>query len=245
MLGTFSRKFRRAIENRGILSTLKYGSHAVAIRVRALTPAARRDARLQVETDRQFDEEYGVSTGGMVDLSTLNIGSENWTDGVRYQPTAPGLFKSVIAASNIRPEDFVFVDFGSGKGRVVLLAALQPFKRVIGVEFSPDLNRIALENVGKHRARHPSCCPVDLVCQDASEFAIPDEPVVLYFYNPFGKRVFSRVATNIAASIEGKPRRVVVLYINPFHKEILARVPGLRTVHEGGNFTIMDNEGSF
>jgi cyclopropane fatty-acyl-phospholipid synthase-like methyltransferase len=50
------------------------------------------------------------------------------------------------------PRDFVFVDLGSGKGRVILRAATRPFRRVEGVEFSEPLHRVALRNIDNARA---------------------------------------------------------------------------------------------
>jgi hypothetical protein len=43
----------------------------------------------------------------------------------------------------IDPRDFTFTDFGSGEGRVLLIAAGLPFRAVVGVEFSAELNEIA------------------------------------------------------------------------------------------------------
>lgn len=41
----------------------------------------------------------------------------------------------------------MFLDLGSGKGRMVLSAARFPFRRIIGVELSNDLTAIARRNV--------------------------------------------------------------------------------------------------
>src|ERR687885_509057 len=40
-------------------------------------------------------------------------------------------------------EDDVLIDFGSGKGRVLFLAAHYGFRKIIGVELSAKLNQIA------------------------------------------------------------------------------------------------------
>ena len=65
---------------------------------------------------------------------------------------------------HIRPSD-VFVDFGSGKGRVVYQGARYPFARVVGVEISEDMNRVARENVERMRAQLRSR-EVELVTSD-------------------------------------------------------------------------------
>ena len=43
--------------------------------------------------------------------------------------------------------EFSFVDYGSGKGRVLMLAAAYPFRRILGVEFSESLDRVARDNI--------------------------------------------------------------------------------------------------
>jgi predicted RNA methylase len=47
---------------------------------------------------------------------------------------------------------FSFVDFGSGKGRVLLVASHYPFREVVGVEFSPELQKIAEGNIRSTKA---------------------------------------------------------------------------------------------
>ena len=48
--------------------------------------------------------------------------------------------------------DYTLVDFGSVEGRVLLIASEVPFRRVIGVEFSPDLHSVAAANIAKYGA---------------------------------------------------------------------------------------------
>jgi hypothetical protein len=63
-----------------------------------------------------------------------------------YAPTAtPGFRKKL----NIDPRNFTFIDFGSGKGRVLLIAAGLPFKAVVGIEFSRELHEIAVQNISR------------------------------------------------------------------------------------------------
>jgi hypothetical protein len=93
-----------------------------------------------------FDRECGVDTDGKFEgwtyLSDLNIPSSNWIDGTDYTAIEPTRFKRVLAGFDgfdIAFEDYTFVDFGSGKGRALLLASEYPFKRILGLEFSPEL----------------------------------------------------------------------------------------------------------
>ena len=55
--------------------------------------------------------------------------------------------ESTISGLATDPSDVTFVDFGSGKRRVVLIAAFFPLKAIIGVELSRELHEIALETL--------------------------------------------------------------------------------------------------
>jgi hypothetical protein len=110
-----------------------------------------------------FDTEHGVDTdgelGGWTYLSDLEIESPNWIHGVNYTAIEPERFAAVMAGMALRHEDFVFVDFGSGKGRALLLASEFPFRRVIGFEFAPELHAIATENLRKYRRAPKDAAP--------------------------------------------------------------------------------------
>ena len=119
----------------------------------------------------------------------------------------------------MQPDD-VFVDFGSGKGRVVYQAARYPFSRVIGVEISEKLNAVARRNVESKRDK--LLCPrIELVTADAAEFEIPDDLTVAYFFHPFGGETFKQVIDNIVESVVRRPRRVRVIYRIPVMEDYL------------------------
>ena len=46
-------------------------------------------------------------------------------------------------------QEFTFIDIGSGKGRVLMMAADYPFRRILGIELLPDLHRAAQENLNR------------------------------------------------------------------------------------------------
>ena len=78
----------------------------------------------------------------------------------------------------------MFIDWGAGMGRIMVLAATCSYRRIIGVECAPSLCAIARENV--RRARVPNkCADVQAINVDARIFEIPDDSTVMFFYNPF------------------------------------------------------------
>ena len=51
---------------------------------------------------------------------------------------------------------------------------------------------------------------------DAAEFKFPQEPLVLYFYNPFGPEVLRQVLDNLANSLKTHPRDCFIVYSSSF-----------------------------
>jgi SAM-dependent methyltransferase len=168
--------------------------------------------RVMAAADRRREARSGVSSEGNVALRDLAIDSENRALGFPYVPS-PGMLVDILLA-NLR-EDlgfFSFVDFGSGKGRVLLVASHYPFREVVGVEFSPALHRIAEDNIRRYQSPARRCRSVRSVCADAATFPLPDHDCVLYFNNPFAEPVFARVLANVQAAHQRSPRKLYVLY---------------------------------
>jgi Histone methylation protein DOT1 len=140
---------------------------------------------------------------------------------VRYVATGRFVLPRVLRRIGVGPDD-VFIDFGSGKGRVVYQAAQFPFKRVIGVEIAEELNRIARYNVDHNRDRL-ACGDVELVTADAVGYQVPDDVTVAYFYHPFEGQTFARVIDNLVASLDRSPRQLRVIYVYPKSVDLLLK----------------------
>ena len=149
----------------------------------------------------RFDRRYGVDTGGRIEARELRVDSENRTFGARYEPTPPRTFASLMRHLPADLSAYTFVDFGSGKGRVLLLASRYHFSCIIGVEYAKDLHAIASRNVHTYRDPEQVCRNIIPLNIDATEFAIPHTPCVFYFFQPFGREVMTRVLDNIKRSL--------------------------------------------
>ena len=156
---------------------------------------------------RYQEWRLGIRSESVIELSTLGLADANRRP---YVPTDYRTFPAVLDSLNIHTGRDVFVDFGSGLGRAVILAATRPFRRVIGVELSAELNRTAQENVENAR-RHLSCPDVELVTADAATYRIPPEVSVIYFFNPFCGPVLAQVLDNLRASLRENARPVRLL----------------------------------
>src|SRR5512140_1628938 len=124
-------RIRRSVAQRGYWGTLQLCMVTLAW---AIFPRFRSTEIRRRQTDVEFDRKYGVETGGVYRPKAEDVIGANWAYGGNYQAIEPSSFLEVIGALRIPFEEFTFIDFGSGKGRSLLLASLFPFKRVIGVE---------------------------------------------------------------------------------------------------------------
>lgn len=90
---------------------------------------------------------------------------------------------------------------------MLIMAALHyPFKRIVGVEISPELNAIAQNNIEKNIKRL-KCKHIELVSSDALKFEIPEDMTIAYFYSPFTGAIFKGVLENIRRSLERRKNK--------------------------------------
>lgn len=170
---------------------------------------------LRVITDarcRAWDLAHGVDTCGEIPLVKLDFQNKNKTPGLEYQSHNPKIIRAGLMALAIHHEDYTFVDFGCGKGRVLLVASEFPFRKIIGVEFAPSLAETARQNLKRYRSRNQKCSDIEVVTGDAVEYALPPGPLVLYFFSPFSREVMAQIVQNLESSIQESPRDLLVLF---------------------------------
>ncbi|MGI8921057.1 MAG: methyltransferase domain-containing protein [Solirubrobacteraceae bacterium] len=167
----------------------------------------------------RYERRLGTSTGGSHSLEELHL---NPVDRVRYEPSSWRILRRILDPSEVDGSD-VFLDLGSGKGRVVLQAAADyGFGKIIGVELAPALHALAESNLAAAAPRLPRR-NVRLVCADAASFELPDDVTVVFMNNPFGGEVLRGALGQLLASLDRRPRRVRLIYAHPEHKrELLA-----------------------
>ena len=178
-----------------------------------------------------FDSQFGVDTTGIIPMWRMQIDSENAKFGVQYQPTSQDELRAAVAFLGADTARFHFVDLGCGKGRALLIAAQAGFSRVTGVEFAPELARIARSNLAKMAIRNAT-----VIDGDAAQFSFPDGPLVVYAFNPFGPQVMAQVIENLRRHADGD---LYLIYSEPKHAhlmdasgflESLGKVPGYPSV---------------
>jgi SAM-dependent methyltransferase len=156
------------------------------IRLRAAQIAPNKDAA------HPFDIAHGTDTGGYLSPREIVTGHAHDALGYGYSAIAPSVFREAcrrwrgtLADPERSPGAYSFVDIGAGKGRALLLASELPFRKVIGVELSPDLVRIAQENTERWSCVAEPRCAIHVLHQDALRFCWPRTSLLVFLYNPF------------------------------------------------------------
>ena len=127
-----------------------------------------------------FDSAYDWWLGIGTKHSASDAGDVSDLDP--YDPTQPKYLFWAFRNLPIEALEYSFVDFGSGKGSVLIAAAKHSFLQVVGVEHSRDLHQAAMANM--RSAKRTKCTNISSVCMDAKEFSVPQRPCVIYSYNP-------------------------------------------------------------
>jgi hypothetical protein len=213
-------KFTKNLTRRGLLGTLRVGVLKASDAVRDLLPHRRRLRAME----REFDDKHGVRTDCTIELEDLDVAG---LPGLGYQPTPASVLDPILSGLGIDFRQFTFVDLGSGMGRVLLIASRFPFRKIIGVEFSADLQRVAERNIANFAAAGHECARIELRCMNAADYEPPDGNVLFYMFNPFPAPVMEKVIANIKQSLEASPREIVVFYYNCRDRHLFDTAPFL------------------
>jgi SAM-dependent methyltransferase len=172
------------------------------------------------------ERRLGVQTAGTVGAEALGYTDEETHP---YQPAEWRALARAFPRGMVSETD-VFVDLGSGMGRAVLMATQFPFRRVIGVELSPQLHQVAVENL--EQARIEKRDRVEFICDDVREYQVPDDVTFVFMYNPFSGEVFDGAMRQVFESYDRKPRQLRIVYRFPLEHERLLATGRVRVLSE-------------
>lgn len=162
-------------------------------------------------SERLHETRYGVKTSGFISEETLGFAQG---DGrLHYTPVPYAALKRLLSIVEPNPQKDVFIDWGCGRGRVLVIASMLPYREVIGVECSAALCSAAEQNLKRARVRR-RCGSVKVVNADAREFPIPEDSSVMFLYNPFRGALLTEVVGHIRDSWMRNRRPITFLVSN-------------------------------
>ncbi len=171
--------------------------------------------------DRGIERLFFVPAKGHIPLDELTIDSPNLAFGHDYHPVHRLSFNWAMAQIPDRLSDFTFVDYGAGRGRALLLAAMHPFRKVIGMEFAAELHDDATMNIAQFPRSLMKCRDIDCHLMDAVNFEVPENKGVFLFNDSFDIEVLETVLARITASYRANPRRIYLIFVRPLEAEQL------------------------
>jgi hypothetical protein len=184
---------------------------------------------IEAPRSRSFDRRHRVETAREELLREVGVDSDAVERGnTVYRVTWGWLIEDAMAQLDIDPCCYSFIDYGSGKGKAMLVASHYPFKTIIGLEYAKRLHDIAVENCRKFRNPKQQCHSLEPVLGDALHYTPPPGPIVCFMCNPFDQSTMRTVFESWRERYESGERDIRIVYLN------------MRNIAEAA--TVLDNQ---
>jgi len=165
-----------------------------------------------------FDHRHGTETAEEVPLVETGVSAEDAIHGNGYyRPVWEHAFHAALAALKIDFEGFTFVDIGSGKGKILMMAAAYSFARIVGVEYSPALHAIAQRNLSIFRSPNQRCTDLRSVHANACDYQLPSGPLVCLIFNALDPGTLKKFVRNVEDDLVSRDVAAFLLYCNLRH----------------------------
>ncbi len=117
-----------------------------------------------------------------------------------YSPAYTSLVIEALESLNINYKKYIFIDLGSGKGKVTLIASKFRFKKILGIEIIRNLVQQAKKNekiffAKKWNKKYK--CKIDYICSDAEKYPINSEKKVYFMFDPFPNQKLKKILKKI------------------------------------------------
>jgi hypothetical protein len=172
----------------------------------------------QDRVNAAFDVRYGTDTAMEIALTNAGVGADAAERGNSvYRALWEKKFHATIQSIDQKLgnlQDYTFIDIGSGKGKLLLLASLYPFRRIIGIEYAPGLHATAIANVACFSEPLQRCRAIEPRLGDALELTLPAGPVIALIFNAFDRPTTQRVLAGLVRQRSSVGGPLFVVYEN-------------------------------
>ena len=170
------------------------------------------------------ERKLGVDTIETVEKDDLDFEEKRRSVAQRYQPTGWLAMPRILSWAQAS-KDSVLVDFGCGKGRVVMSALDWGLKKAIGLEISPSLAEIARNNLQIFRQCRPLIGEGVIETCDVLDYHFQGDESIFYFFHPFDQSVLAPLLDRIEKSLKDHPRKALLIYYLGRNRDVFAKRP--------------------
>ena len=167
----------------------------------------------------------------MYDVKTCGNAGQEDTLSFNYAPSPYLHIMQLIENYHLGRGDHL-VDFGCGKGRVVLVAASYPCDMISGVDINAELCELLTQNL-KTSKIEKRCGNIEINNIDARRFSITEDMNKFYFFEPFHLKILIYILNNIMQSLQKCSRKIELYFylLHPSWEKYLTTHP---SVHKKG-----------
>lgn len=164
----------------------------------------------------------------MQELSNLTIVGENKTSGTICGSSSEEVVQDIFTQLVTFDKNILngrLLDYGSGKGRLIITARNFGFQQATGVEFAKELVEISKKNIYKLNITN-----IKVIHMDAQNYIPTKDIRVIYFLNPFREDVFHKVLPQIIKYKKIFEKDVYIVYRAPIYKKVFNDYPEIKHI---------------
>lgn len=162
--------------------------------------------------NKKHDRYYNINTRGLRDWDKKGL--YNRTESTPYQAL-------INLVDNYKVnKDSEMVDFGCGKGRVMIYLHYNLNIPVTGIEINDLTYAEAEENIERYLGTigDNQKASIGITKEYAEDYIIKQEENIFFFFNPFSSEIFEKVIDNIVRSSNEFNKKVQVILYYPMIK---------------------------
>jgi len=136
-----------------------------------------------------------------------------------YEPTKYSVLEDLFRKYPFDATDHI-VDFGCGKGRVLIMAAYYSCKHITGYELDIVRYGILIENIKYFKHKFGNDSIFSTFNMNVEKINIVDTSNKFFFFNPFHLKVYIKVMNAIHVSLQRKRRDIYIYLHQPLEDTI-------------------------
>lgn len=181
--------------------------------------------------DHYYDYKYNLDTYSWVSNDELTQENETATHASAYQAVKVLSLRQLLKTLRLN-KDVVFVDIGSGKGRILLIASEFGYMEARGIELSKKLCDVAEQNLINYQTKIKTSTQIKIINADASEYKISADENIFFLYNPFDEHIMRKVLDNISLSHQENDREILLIYAYPVKSDVVESYKNIRKIND-------------